>query len=890
MPKLLHYHELDLSGVKTSFKKVEAALAKGDFRSADVKKMTGSDGLYRAKLDRSDRLLFKYAQYQGETYLLLLEVIREHDYAHSKFLRGADIDEGKFQPVPDPAALQADEEEASRLVYVNPKRQQFHLLDKVISFDEDQREIYALPAPLIIIGSAGSGKTALTLEKMKHFQGQVAYVSLSSYLVENAQRIYYANGYDNPNQEIEFLSFDEYLQGIEKPEGREITFRDFEGFYSRYQQTYKFKEPYKLYEEFKGVLTGSVIDQPYLTRKDYLDLGVKQSIFLQHERKKVYDLFERYLEFLQEAKRYDPNMVAHAYLDRVEPRYDFVVVDEVQDITNVQLVLILSSLVNPTHFLLSGDSNQIVHPNFFSWSKIKSLFFQQDLKGSAIRILKTNYRNSGLITRLSNDLLKVKNARFGSIDKESTYLIDTVSETEGEVNFFQDSDKLKKDLNQRTRNSAKYAVLVMDKEDKARVKQHFDTPLVFTIQEAKGLEYENIILVNFLSTHEKEFREIARGVTSEDLKNENLSFSRAKDKENKELEAYKFYINSLYVAFTRAVKNLFLIEKNPKQDLLHLLDIVKQQEKVKVKQEDSTQEEWLDEARRLEKQGKYEQAQEIRARMQGIAYISPEEAERLYEEIFSAAEPDQAKCDRLFTFAKNRQRVDLIRELRDKAHYGPAKQYLQEYEKAQGQLLKQVRNGNLRQVERFTSRFGIDLREPEEGRTGLMLAVFFGQQKLVDYFMEKEANLTLQDDKGRNLVQMVLLAFEFEHIDEPELQRWYPRFAPPALRVQTGKQVRKIGSHSMEYFLLNYLIALRDELIDPRAPEASKGLRMDDFMDYIDLMPDAILPPYRRKRQYVNSILAKNEVDREDRYNRFLFRRKSRGCYNLYEELKVLAE
>ena len=890
MPKLLYYHELDFSGVKAAFQKVEAALAKGDFATADVKKMTGTDGLYRAKLDRSDRLLFKYAQYQGETYLLLLEVIREHAYDHSKFLRGAEIDERKFQPVPDPAALEADAEEASRLVYVNPKRQQFHLLDKVISFDEDQREIYALPAPLIIIGSAGSGKTALTLEKMKHFQGQVAYVSLSPYLVENAQRIYYAHGYDNPHQEIDFLSFEEFLQGIEKPAGKEISFRDFEGFYSRYQQTFKFREPYKLYEEFKGVLTGSIIDQPYMSRADYLSLGVKQSIFLQNEREKVYDLFERYLDYLREAQRYDPNMVAFSYLTRVEPRYDFVVVDEVQDITNVQLLLILSSLANPTRFLLSGDSNQIVHPNFFSWSKIKSLFFHQDLKGSAIRILKTNYRNSRLITRLSNDLLKVKNARFGSIDKESTYLIDTVSETEGEVNFFRDNDKVKKDLNQRTRNSAKYAVLVMDKQDKARVKQHFDTPLVFTIQEAKGLEYENIILVNFLSNYEKEFREIARGVTAADLKDENLSFSRAKDKENKELEAYKFYINSLYVAFTRAVKNLFLIEQNAQQDLLHLLGIVKQQEKVQVKQEDSTEAEWLDEARRLEKQGKYEQAQEIRARLLGIAYISPEEADRLYAEIFAAAKPDQAKCDRLFSFAKNRQRVALIRELRDKANYGPAKQYLQEYEKAQGQLLTQVRNGNLRQVERFTSRFGIDLREPEEGRTGLMLAVLFGQEKLVDYFLEKEADLKLQDAKGRNLLHMVLLAYEFEHIDDPELKRWYPRFAPSAIKVQTGMQVRKIGSHSMEYFLLNYLIALRDELIDPRAPASQQGLRMDDFMDYIELMPDAILPPYRRQRQYVNSILAKNEIDREDRYNRHLFRRKSRGCYNLYEDLTVWAE
>jgi hypothetical protein len=886
MIKLLYYHALDTKGVKKQVEKVESALMKGDFGSAEVKKMVGTDGLYRAKLNRSDRLLFKFAQYRGETHLLLLEVIRAHDYDHSKFLQGAEIDEAKFEQLPSMEAVEKAEQD--QLVYVNPKQNRFHLLDKFISFDDAQEEIYGLPAPLIIIGSAGSGKTALTLEKMKHFQGQVAYVSLSPYLVENAQRIYYANGYDNEHQEIEFISFEEYLQGIDVPSGREVTFRDFEGFYSRFQQTFKFKEPYKLFEEFKGVLTGSVIDRPHLTREDYLGLGVKQSIFLKEERGKVYDLFERYLAFLAESNLYDSNMVAQTYLDRVQPRYDFVVVDEVQDITNVQLVLILRSLITPTRFLLSGDSNQIVHPNFFSWSKVKSLFFTEEIKGSAIRILKTNYRNAQLITQLSNDLLKIKNARFGSIDKESTYLINTVSSQVGEVNFFKDDDKIKKELNQRTRNSAKYAVLVMDREDKQRVKKHFDTPLVFTIQEAKGLEYENIILVNFVSDHEKEFREITKGVSKEDLADEKLQYGRSKDKENKELEAYKFYINSLYVAFTRAVKNLFLIESNAKQDLLALLGVVKQQEKVQVKQQQSTDEEWLEEARRLEKQGKAEQAQEIRDRIKGVVYISPEEAEALQARIWGNPEPNAKDCERLFTYATNRNRIDLVARLSQEAHFGPAKQYHSEYRKAQSELTKHIRNGNQRQVERYTSRFGIDIPEPESGRTGLMLAVFYGKQSLIDFFMAHEANVNATAHNGQNVLQMVLLAYELEHIDEPELKHWYLRFAPQAIKVRSNNQVRKVSRRSMEFFLVNYVMAVRDELIAPNDPPSLKGLRMDDFMEYIELMPEAILPAYRRKRQYVNSILAKNEVDRDDQYNRHLFRRKSRGCYNLYEDLSLL--
>ena len=42
-----------------------------------------------------------------------------------------------------------------------------------------------------------------------------------------------------------------------------------------------------------------------------------------------------------------------------------VVVDEVRDLTTIQLQLILTALREPHQFLLCGDANQIVHPNFF---------------------------------------------------------------------------------------------------------------------------------------------------------------------------------------------------------------------------------------------------------------------------------------------------------------------------------------------------------------------------------------------------------------------------------------------------------------------------------------------------------------------------------------------
>lgn len=887
MFKILQYNDLDTTGAGPQFKRVVQYLQAGDFQAAEVKKMAGTDGLYRAKLDRADRLLFKFARYKGQSYLLLLEVIKEHDYEGSKFLRGAQVLEEKWEVTYDSASG----EKQTQLVYVNPQKPQFHLLDKIISFDDDQREVYGLPVPLVLIGSAGSGKTALTLEKIKDFHGQVAYVSLSPYLVENARRMYFSYGYENPKQEVDFISFEEYLQSIRIPKGREITFRDFDGWYSRYRQTYKIKDVNKLLEEFKGVITGSVVDRPFLTRKDYQGLGIKQSIFLEEEREKVYDIFERYLEFLREGNFYDSNMVAYEYLPLIQPRYDFVVVDEVQDITNVQLMLILKSLVSPANFLLSGDSNQIVHPNFFSWANVKSLFFKEEVTGSLIRILKTNYRNSQQITKLSNDLLKIKNARFGSIDKESTYLIDTVSDDPGEINFFPDQEKVVKDLNLKTRSSAKYAILVMDKEAKMHAKKNFDSPLVFTIQEAKGLEYENIILHNFISSNEEAFREIARGVEESDLQDENMRYSRVKEKSNKDLEAYKFYINSLYVAFTRAVKNVYIIESNSKNDLLRLLGLVEVTQKISLpKTETSTDEEWLEEARRLEKQGKLEQSQEIRDRIRGIAYLSPEQVENLVNEIFkNPGSPDSAKCQALFTYAKNRFRLDLIQRLYEKANYGPAKQFMLEYKSIQSSYTKHIRNGNLAQVKRAIQKYGINMRDTD-GKTGLMIAVLYNKVPLIDFFIQQEAELHLSDKENRTVLHMAFLAFDNEDIDEKRFAQLYLKFSLPYLKVKVDDRIIKISAHTMEYFMMHFMIALRSEIIANIKLEHLKGITMEDFFNLISWMPNQVLAPYRRQRQYINSILAKNEVDRQDKYNKQLFRRKYRGCYDLYENLEVILE
>ncbi len=70
------------------------------------------------------------------------------------------------------------------------------------------------------------------------------------------------------------------------------------------------------------------------------------------------------------------------------------------------------------------------------------------------------------------------------------------------------------------------------------------------------------------------------------------------------------------------------------------------------------------------------------------------------------------------------------------------------------------------------------------------------------------------------------------------------------------------------------------QFADKTRPDIVTGVfTMDDVMKYVECMPDEILPVYRKQRTYVNSVLASHETDRDNPYNKRLFKRVKRGCY-----------
>ncbi|QCB62600.1 hypothetical protein EJB00_03080 [Wolbachia endosymbiont of Drosophila mauritiana] len=531
---------------------------------------------------------------------------------------------------------------------------QVSCLGKFITFSAKQEDIVErvgkLELPLVINGAAGSGKTSVALESLKKIKGKfeggkILYITKSENLIKESKKLLEYEYYDETAnefkiaapEEIDFLSLHEFLEKrAEDIKGKKPIDRSkFFSWFNRICKKDKFKEYKKdgdkIFEEFTAVIGGG--DLLGEDGKDrYGKLGNRQSMFSVDERNSIYDFFKEYRKFIEkDSEYYDPNLVAYECI--TEGMYSAIVVDEVQDLTESTLSLALKSLKDESkdNFLLCGDINQVIHPSFFSLSKLKSFLCQnqciRDQGSEVFYTLEKNYRNSEQVIELANRILHLKNYCFASEDKitvDNAFLMKSETKNKGNVGFIIDDKK--EEIAKKINESVNCAVLVLDDESKEDARKLFDTPLVFNIHEAKGLEFENVILYKFTSCKAyNEIWNIACPNKSEgeidntinrirDSYNEReVNTSRNKDKKDKSLEKYKFYMNALYVGVTRAVDSVYIID-----DESNLLKIIEPREEgnVNIEQEKSSPEEWRNKALELIEKGNIEQAELIARKLQ----------------------------------------------------------------------------------------------------------------------------------------------------------------------------------------------------------------------------------------------------------------------------------
>ncbi|MEQ1812988.1 MAG: hypothetical protein ABL860_00845 [Candidatus Nitrotoga sp.] len=436
----------------------------------------------------------------------------------------------------------------------------------------------------------------------------------------------------------------------------------------------------------------------------------------------------------------------------------------------------------------------------------------------------------------------------------------------GQVALMADKDAVLRELDQKIRQSTRFAVLVMRDEDKAEARKHFATPLLFSIHEAKGLEYENIVLYRFVSDHRAEFGQIVEGVDKANLAADTLDYRRAKDKRDKSLEVYKFFVNALYVALTRAISNLYIIESNTGHALFSLLDLsIAGQGNVNAQQ--SSLEDWQKEARKLELQGKQEQAEAIRRNI--LKQTPPpwpvfDEA-RLREtlvKVFREQAPGSKHKQQLYEYATCHDEPMLAEWLIREAKFDAARSFMQQRPTLGRKSYVPYFAHHFKDILKQCDQHGIEHRLTMN-QTPLMAAAA-GNIPLVEALLERGADRETSDQYDYNALHHAMnAAFRDAKFARGQFAVLFELLAPPGIDVSTGERLVRIDRHLSEYFLFQTLWVLFKTRFTHRQRRPYAALETQAILEAWKHMPANVVYPARNKRQHLSGVLARNEVARD---------------------------
>ena len=476
------------------------------------------------------------------------------------------------------------------------------------------------------------------------------------------------------------------------------------------------------------------------------------------------------------------------------------------------------------------------------------------------------------------------------IDRESNHLVKSVSDRNGSVLLLAEEPASVRELDEKTHDSTRFAVIVMHAKAKSAARRHFRTPLVFSIQEAKGLEDENVILFGFVSGDQQRFREIASDVDVADVRDGELRYARARDKGDKSLEIFKFHINALYVAVTRAIGNVYLVESAPRQRLFDLLGIELFGGPLDLERQESSLADWQREAQKLERQGRDEQATEIRSRILGIqdtpwAPLSRDGVRELTDRALGGG--GKKTMLELFDYAllgRDRSRLAKLR----KAGFRGARQ--PEDAATKGLVQRRYIAYTFKRpdaVRKLIDKYGVDHRD-RFNHTPAMLAARFGNDAVTAMLTDMGAKLEPVNSAGMTAFQIMLAeAFAVPRYAERSAPPLFRRLSPGSVSVTVDERLVKLHDHQAEFLFYNLFVALFQTRTADNVTGFRLGLRAADLEEALGRLPPALVPPYRTRRAYISGVLAKNEKDREAPYNRRLFKRTRRGFYILNPALKV---
>ncbi|XP_062607408.1 TPR and ankyrin repeat-containing protein 1-like [Saccostrea cucullata] len=299
----------------------------------------------------------------------------------------------------------------------------------------------------------------------------------------------------------------------------------------------------------KGSFEALSAKQGHLSKSDYFEQGKKKAPNFTGERETVYEIFLRYRHYLKQHFMFDEtDVVRHIFkrmnrVDRDLWNIQQIYVDETQDFTQAELYLLLNLCRNPNDIFLTGDTAQgIMRGICFRFEDLCSLFyhaknsrkdFEKVLIPKKVHQLTHNYRSHNGILSLASSILDIL----------AKYYPDSFDILEKDKGLFQGPAPIllescsiqdvatmlatgKKQSTSNIEFGAHQAILVVNDESRDSLPEELQHGIVLTIYEAKGLEFDDILLYNFFKDSQagKEWR-VVTSFLDELLSEENEQIS-----------------------------------------------------------------------------------------------------------------------------------------------------------------------------------------------------------------------------------------------------------------------------------------------------------------------------------------------------------------------------
>ena len=297
------------------------------------------------------------------------------------------------------------------------------------------------------------------------------------------------------------------------------------------------------------ILDQYLLNHALIPKEIYLKLDEQYCLYSSSQRELLYELTLRYQMFLSAEGKVDENDMARQFLNRLMnqkvPLFDFVIADEIQDLTEIQIYCLIRLARNRNNLLFSGDINQTIRPTYFHTGRIESILKTSNTHLGFIKHqLVKNYRSTKEVVDLANQVVTLRIQCLG-LNKKNDYYEIPIRGEQHPIYYFDAKHPLEMvKLIETGLNRHYVAIVVPDEEEKKNFERLTQQKgAVFTVEEIKGIEKEYIICYNVMTKYKTAW---------ETILNQDVMYQNQ----------YRYYFNLLYVALTRARHHLCFIEED----------------------------------------------------------------------------------------------------------------------------------------------------------------------------------------------------------------------------------------------------------------------------------------------------------------------------------------